>query len=264
MSPVHVSLARGLVMLALAALMLPQEAAAERLITSLSNHRVSVSSNFVGDEVVLFGSVELDKGATPRQQPYDLVVTVIGPRNNERTRRKQRVLGIWMNVDSRAFIDVPSYLVSLSNRPVAAIADELTRRRLQLGVENTMLPQKIGPDVADVVRDDPFRKAFIRLKTERDLYLEIPNGVTFFTPTLFRATIPLPANAPIGTYEIDAELFNEGKPIARGNSALEVIKVGFEQYVATAAVNDGILYGLLTSLMALVTGWLASIVFRRD
>jgi len=43
-----------------------------------------------------------------------------------------------------------------------------------------------------------------------------------------------------------------------------VIKTGVEQYVADAAGNNGLLYGLLTTLMALLTGWIASVVFRRD
>ena len=52
--------------------------------------------------------------------------------------------------------------------------------------------------------------------------------------------------------------------MARTNTALEVIKAGFEQFVADAARDYGLLYGLLTALMALFTGWLASVVFRRD
>ena len=32
-------------------------AAAERLVVSLSNHRVAVTSNFVGEELVLFGTI---------------------------------------------------------------------------------------------------------------------------------------------------------------------------------------------------------------
>ena len=51
---------------------------------------------------------------------------------------------------------------------------------------------------------------------------------------------------------------------ARTNSALEVTKAGFEQYVADAARDHGLLYGLATTLMALLTGWIASVVFKRD
>ena len=148
-------------------------AAAERLVVSLSNHRVAVTSSFVGEELVLFGTIEPDPVTSPLRPPYDLVVTVTGPRQTLRTRRKQRVLGIWVNVDSREFERVPSYLAVLSNRPVNNIANQDTLRRLQIGLDNFLLPQRIGSDVADTVREDPFRRSFLRLQTQQGLYREV-------------------------------------------------------------------------------------------
>jgi len=240
------------------------QAAAERLVVSLSNHRVLITSNFVGEDLVLFGTIEPDPGKTARRASYDLVVTVTGPRQSFRTRRKKRVLGIWVNTASREFVQVPSYLAVLSNRPFAQIADPETLRRQQIGLDNFLLPQRIGPDIADTVRDDPFRVAFVRLESQQGLYREIGNGVTFLTPMVFRAAIPLPADVPTGTYGIDVKLFAGGAMIAHTTSALEVIKAGFEQYVAEAAASNGLLYGIATVLMALTIGWLASVVFRRD
>ncbi len=239
-------------------------AAAERLVVSLSNHRVQVTSNFAGEDLVLFGSIEPDSGKTTLRSGYNLVVTVTGPRETFRTRRKGRVLGIWVNVDSREFVRVPSYLAILSNRPVAEFANEDTLLRLQIGLDNFLLPQRIGPDIADTVRNDPFRVAFVRLENTQGLYRESPKAVTFLTPTVFRVAIPLPADAPTGSYAIDVKLFAEGAIVARTNSALEVIKTGFEQYVADAATDYGLLYGIATAMMALLIGWFASVVFRKD
>jgi uncharacterized protein (TIGR02186 family) len=239
-------------------------AAAERLVVSLSHHRVLVTSSFAGTEVVLFGSVEHDKDNVPRHGGYEVVVTITGPRETERVRHKERVLGIWVNVESRTFVNVPSYLAVLSSKPVNTVADADTLRRLQVGLDNFLLPQRIGPDIADVVRNDPFRMAFLRLKEEHGLYVAQDNAVTFLTPTLFRADIPLPANAPFGTYDVDVKLFADSAMIAQATSALETIKVGFEQFVADAARNHGLEYGLATASMALLIGWFASVVFRKD
>ena len=238
--------------------------AAERLVISLSNARVGVTSSFTGEDLVLFGTIEPDQVKTLLPSGYDLVVTVSGPPESTRTRRKARVLGIWVNVDTREFVNVPSYLAILSNRPVAAIASQQVLRRQQIGLAYTLLRQRIGPDTADTVTNDPFRMSFVRLKEQQHLYREAPEGVTFLTPTVFRAAIPLPANAPNGTYAIDVKLFARGALLARAGSALEVIKTGFEQYVADRAQHDGLLYGLGTTAMALAIGWLASVVFRRD
>jgi len=239
-------------------------AQAERLVSSLSSHRVLITSSFTGTALILFGTVEHDAASVPRRGGYDLVATVSGPRENLVVRRKERVFGIWVNVDSRTFVQVPSYLATLSTKPVEEIANIETLRRLQIGLRRTLLPQQIGPDTADVVRDDPFRIAFLRLKQARNLYVEAPNAVTFLTPTLYSASIPVPAEIPVGSYEVDLKLFADGAMIARGGDAFEIVKFGFEQFVAAGAVNHGLLYGLATALMAMLTGWLASVVFRRD
>ncbi len=81
-------------------------AAAERLVFALSTHRVLINSSFTGAELVLFGTVE--PNGTARQNPgYDLVVTVTGPKQDVVTRRKERMLGIWVNLDSRTFVESP-------------------------------------------------------------------------------------------------------------------------------------------------------------
>ena len=240
--------------------------AAERLVTSISRHQVMVNSSFTGTSIVLFGTVEPDSPAATRRRAagYDLVVTVTGPKQTIVERRKERLLGIWTNVGSRTFVNVPSYLAVLSNQPFEQITDLETVRQLQLGIADKILPQELGSDVGDVGRDDPFRANFIRLKMQHQLYLQRTNGVTLLTPTVFRAEIPLPAEAPIGNYDVDVKVFADGTLLTRANSAFEIIKVGFEQFVANAAQDYGLLYGLTTALMAVMTGWFAAVVFRRD
>jgi uncharacterized protein (TIGR02186 family) len=237
-------------------------ASAERLITSLSNHQVLVTSSFTGIELTLFGSIERDAKTVSRRGEYDIVVTVSGPRETLVVRRKDHVLGIWTNAESRSFLNTPTYLGVLSNRPVGEIASaELMRRQ---GIGMYLVPRPALTSEIQSGEHDIFRDALIRLRKQRKLYVEEPAGVTFLTPNLFRATIRLPAEAPVGTYDVDVRLFADSTELARANSALEVVKVGIEQFIVNAAANHGILYGLFTTLMALATGWFASVVFRKD
>ena len=104
----------------------------------------------------------------------------------------------------------------------------------------------------------------MRLRKEHGLYREETSAVTFLTPTLFRTSIPLPAEVPIGTYDVEIKLFADGALISKAETAFDIVKIGFEQFVANAARNHGFIYGLLTAAMALMSGWAASIVFRRD
>ncbi|WP_409977722.1 TIGR02186 family protein [Bradyrhizobium sp. SZCCHNS2005] len=239
-------------------------ARAERLIVSVSNHRVTVTPNYAGEELVLFGSVEKEAQTPSMRASYDLVVTVLGPRADMVTRRKERKFGIWINTDSRQFLKVPGYLALFANRSFEAIAPPEVQRRQQLGLNNVLLTQRVGPDYADVVPNDAFRSAFVRLQSQHGLYREDTSAVTFLTPTLFRTGIPLPAAVPIGTYEVEIKLFANGTFISKTETAFEIVKIGFEQFVATTARQNGLIYGLVTTAMALMTGWMASIVFRRD
>jgi len=234
-------------------------AQAERLVFALSSHRVLINSSFTGAELVLFGTVE-PNGAVRQNPDYDIVVTVTGPKEDVVTRQKERVAGIWVNADSRTFVDAPAYLAVLSNREIDAIANQETQRRLQIGIDNMV----ISGDSGGVVNGDPFRAAFLRLNRQHGRYREDHKGVTFLTPNLFRAAIQLPANSPIGLYRVEVRLFLDGRMLASHDSALEIVKVGFEQFVATAARDHGFLYGLATVGLALMTGWLAAVVFRRD
>ena len=59
--------------------------------------------------------------------------------------------------------------------------------------------------------------------------------MTFLTPTLFRTGIPLPGEVPIGTYNVEIKLFADGALVTKTDTAFEIVKVGFEQFVATTA-----------------------------
>jgi len=255
---------RLLIALAFATIFGVQPVRAERLIVSVSNHPVTVTPNYSGEELVLFGSIEKDSSTPAGRASYDLVVTVSGPRADMVARRKERRFGIWINTDARDFLEVPSYLALFANRPFDDIASAEVERRQQLGLNNVLLRQRVGSDFGDVVPNDAFRKAFVRLQKRHGLYREDTSAVTFLTPTLFRTGIPLPGQVPIGTYDVEIKLFANGALVTKADSAFEIVKVGFEQFVATTSRQNGLIYGLVTAAMALMTGWLASIVFRKD
>lgn len=251
----------ALLLVAMLALAGSAPAVADGLVLSLSKPRITITSSFSGDSIVLFGvaPAPADDGA-----PQDVVVTVRGPDASFTTWRKERRLGLWTNGESRSFLAAPSYLAVLSNRAPALIAGAETLRKEKAGFINIPLLQRVGFDYADVVTEDPFRQAFLRVKQAQGLYFERPNEVEFLAPHVFRTVIPIPGIAPIGTYQVEVKLFEGGIVTAQGTLPLEVTKVDFEQLVASAAQNHPLLYGLITMLGALAVGFLANLVFRKD
>jgi uncharacterized protein (TIGR02186 family) len=252
----------------MALLMLAASAApamAEQLVTSLSSHRVAIASNFTGDELALFGTIVNPDPRRTGPTAYDIVVTVRGPKRTLVARRKEVVLGLWVNTGSRQFVEIPAYLAVLATRRPRDIAPEAVLRRQQIGLDHILLPQRLVADIGDIGNiADEYRAALIRLKGKGGLYSEEPTGVTFLTPGLFRARISIPASAPVGSYEVETQLLADGTVLAREVSAFELFKVGFEAQVERAATEHPVLYGIAAVVLALFTGWGASVVFRKD
>lgn len=234
-------------------------AKAEDLQVGLAYESIAVTSSFVGDEVVLFGSIENgDLEALTRGQ-YDVVVTIVGPAKEAVVRRKERTFGIWINGAAQRFIRVPSFLSLASNRPLEEIAPPALIDKLQLGYAHLSLkPQDPGSDVAE------FRTALTRLKHREGLARESIAGIRFISKTLFRARLPVPANVPIGRHTVRAYLFKGGDLLVKKSARLSVRKKGFEQFTYNLAHRHSLLYGILAVLIAIATGWLASVVFRKD
>jgi hypothetical protein len=52
--------------------------------------------------------------------------------------------------------------------------------------------------------------------------------------------------------------------VKESSAQLEIRKSGFEQAIFRLAHNHGFAYGLMSIGLAIVTGWLGRILFRRD
>ncbi|UZF92435.1 TIGR02186 family protein [Bosea sp. NBC_00550] len=237
-------------------------ARAETLIAAMSSHQIQITSNYTGSQLTVFGLVERDGRTVSRGDPYDIIVTVRGPRRMLLVREKERLGPIWINRTQRRFPDNPVFLHVASNRPIAEMMNAETARRGRIGLANAELPQGNWVDL------DPssirFRESLTRIMQAKDLYGYEERGVTFLSNALFSAPIDIPATAPTGSYTVDIVLYSGGVPLARQQTSFEVIKTGIEQRLASGAYDWPLLYGFATALLALLLGWGASVVFRRD
>ncbi len=240
-----------------------EPARGESLVTDLSTATVKITSNFTGADVTLFGTVEKDGQSAARLAGHDVIVVLRGPDQSVVARRKERVLGIFVNRRSRAFKTVPAFYEVLSNRPVDDIVDKSVQEAEQLTIDTIDL----GPvPWTEEVFGEPaaFRAAFLRLKREAGLFRDYPFGVSFLSDRLFRADLVLPENTPVGEISATVYLFNDGELLTKKTRALTITKTGFESIMTNLAQNQAWFYGLATVVMALMTGWIGGVVFRRD
>ena len=238
-------------------LALSLSARAEELVVTVAPSQIAVSSSYSGGTVVLFGAVAQSNAVLPRT--YDVAVVVTGPRQNVVTRRKGRIVGVWVNQESRTFYNVPSFLGVLASRQLDEIASAEILRRQGIGLKNALFDAGVQPD-----SNDPFLLNFIDIRRQQGLFDERAGGVTFLSRTAFRTEIPLRDNVPIGEYQVDLKLFHNGEMVGEALSTFSVVKIGVEDLVVNSATNHSLLYGLTVVSLAFFTGWFASIVFRRD
>lgn len=237
-------------------------ARAETLIAAVSSHRISITSNYTGEQLTVFGVIERDGRTTGRGDPYDVVVTVRGPPRMLIVRQKERFGPIWINRTQRRFPDKSVFLSVATNRPIEEMMSPEGARRERIGLANAQRTPDLSFDFdLDISR---FRDALVRIMSEKGLYRYDERGVTFLSPTVFRAPITVPATAPTGSYEIEIVLYAGGVALARQTTNFEVVKIGIEQSLASAAHDRTLLYGLFTAMLALLFGWLATVIFRRD
>lgn len=237
-------------------------ARAESLIAAMSSHQILITSNYTGSQLTVFGVVERDGRTVARGDPYDIVVTARGPRRMLLVREKERLGPIWINRTQRRFPDSSMFLTVASNRPLNEIMGAETARRERVGLENAQKTRDAALDFDTTTAR--FSDGLLRILSEKGLYSAEERGVTFLSSTVFSAPIEVPATAPTGSYEIEIVLYAGGVPLARQTTNFEVVKSGMEQRLASGAHEWPLVYGLITVLMALLLGWLASVVFRRD
>ena len=237
----------------------------EKIESDLSSRRIAIESNFTGQQIVIFGTIENSKQSDFEPGLYDVVVVVRGPKETIIARRKSKVAGIWINTNSLKFANAPGYYALLSRRELKEIASPTILTAYRLGFDSLGL-RPIGKNVAALAAEglSDFKDAVVRIKQREGLYIYDPEGVVFVGRNLFRATVNLPASVPVGRYATDVYLLRNGEVLSHNRSELKISKAGFERFVYSAAFDYPLLYGIIAVLIAMSAGLLASAMTRRD
>lgn len=248
---------RALLLLLLAPLALGQ--AEPRLVPDVSQRDIEIRYSFTGAELLLFGAIVYPGGAAPREGT-EIAVVVKGPLEPIVVREKEKVAGIWMNVERVRFRSVPTFYAVASSRPLEQLIDERIAAIYELGLDNLQLSPGGGVP-AEVLRR--FEQGLIAVKRRNRLYAEYPHGVEITEGVLYRARIDIPARVPVGTYVAETFLIRDGRVIAGASREIRIEKLGFEGFIARAAERWSLAYGIVAVSVSLLLGWGASAAFRR-
>ncbi len=236
----------------------PQVHADERVVASLSQSHVSITTSFSGSKILIFGAVKRET-AIDGSAPLEVVVTVSGPAEPVTVRRKERVAGLWVNVDAVEVDLAPSFYAVSTTGPLGDVLSSTEDLRNDISIDNAI--RSVGAPF-DVEDSAAFTEALIRIREADGLYFVDEGGVDLRESTLFSTEIALPANLVEGDYATRIFLIRGGDVVTDYETAIDVRKVGLERWLYELAHVRPLLYGLLSLFIAISAGWLASAVFR--
>ncbi len=244
---------------ALLALLLATPALAdESIVSGLSQNRVSITADFVGSEILVYGAVKRD-APTPEGSPLEVIVTVEGPATPLTVRRKERVAGIWINNASVRVDSAPSFFAVATTGPLSHILSDTENLRFNVTIERVIRAVGI---TAEAEKAGEFLLALLRVRTQEDRYRILEGKVELTEDTLFRTDVELPANLIEGEYKVRIFLLRDQKVVAHQERVVGVRKVGLERFIFNLAHQQPLIYGLVSLVLAALAGWGASAAFR--
>lgn len=226
----------------------------EEIVLGLSQDEVAITATFEGSEILVFGAVRRD--SVPPKGLLGVIVAVAGPDTPLVVRRKDRRLGIWVNVDDVSIDAAPSFYAVASSAPLDKIlrASEDLHNRITL----PRVVREVGTNVLD---SRSFSRALMRIREQNGLYQTLESTVDVSRETLFETRIAMPANLIEGFYKVRIFLTRDGNVIDKYETTIPVKKVGLERWLYNLAHEQAVIYGLMSLAIAIAAGWLASAAF---
>lgn len=253
--------ARGALLLALAMPALIG-AAKPKLVPDVSDRTIEIAYSFTGADLLLFGAILYPGGRTPDADtaPTDIITLVKGPSQSVTVRGKRQVAGIWVNSGRMRYRTAPAFYALASSRPVDRILDERQRAIYELGLDSLLLSPSTNAPVADQQR---FAQGLVSLREREGLYSDRPGAVEITDGVLYRARIAIPARVPVGHFTAETFLVRDGRVLAVAVREIDIRKSGFERFVARAARQHPIRYGVAAVALSVMLGWAAGYIARR-
>lgn len=233
-------------------------AGAQQVIAGLSQNRISISADFEGSEILIFGAIKRDAPALDLDA-LGVIVTVEGPSQRLTVRLKERKALIWVNDAATEIARAPSFYAVSTSGPLSQIVSITADLQHRITV-----PRAIRTAGAPMTGDYPlsYTDALIRIRERQNLYQTNIGAVTVREGTLFDTSIALPANLVEGRYRARIFLTQARRVVAEYETSIHVEKVGLERFLHRLAHERPLAYGVLSLVIAIAAGWGASAAFR--
>lgn len=232
--------------------------AQEEVVLGLSQNRVAITADFDGSEILIFGAVKRET-PIPRSVPLEVIITVSGPSSPVVVRRKEKKLGIWINVDSVLVDSAPSFYAVATSGPLESILSDTEDLRHRVSIERAI--RSVGAAM-NIRGAQDFADAVVRIREEEGLYSLRPSTVAVDEQTLFRTAIKMPSNLTEGVYTTRVLLTRDREVVSAFETEIDVRKVGLERFLYALSREKPLVYGIMSLVIAVLAGWGASAAFQ--
>jgi uncharacterized protein (TIGR02186 family) len=224
--------------------------------SNVSPDTISVNSFYRGSKVTITG--ETDAG-------NEIIIKVSSPEVKAHLRKKGKAGGVlWMNVGELEFNPASDVYFIYSTKDIKEILSEKEQDKYSIGYDAFKRLVEVSP-VSGESEKERWIAEFIRFKEKGHIYGVFQGKIetmTIGSKITYNLTEGWPYEAPPMEYKISVYAVKDGAVTDSTEESLVVEKTGILKFLSDMAFNHEIIYGIIAIIIAVVAGFIVSLLFK--
>ena len=235
-----------------------EEPASGTLVTDATKSVIEIGLRYNGDRIDFFGTLA-------GTDADGLIVKLTSPAETVKINVKGRVGPFWMNTRQYQVENVPSMYQIQASDPLDELTTPELAEELQIGYDTikNQLKYHIVKGTEEENEADTIFNGLLQIKHEAELYsIDDTGRIDIKEGKLFNHYFDFPSGAKPGIYNVEYFLIKDKKLVGKTSDTIHIKKVGMVAYIARAAEEHPVVYGICAVLIALGTGLAVGFVFK--
>jgi uncharacterized protein (TIGR02186 family) len=225
--------------------------------------RMKVQPDIINIDALYNGTTIIAAGSIPADS--EVIVRFVGAPSDLHMKEKGKVFGLlWMNLGSLTIKDVPNVCIVCSG--IDSVASDTARSPAVRDLHLTGLKLSAKVESSTAADGAGSMEELIKLKESEGLYREMTGRISYGPASdgsgTFKAEVPVPSRLSPGKYTVDVAAIKDGVIIARSELPVTVRLVGAPAFLANLAFGYGAIYGILATIIAMLSGLAIGMVFQ--
>ena len=232
--------------------------ASRALVTNATKSVIEIGLRYNGDRIDFFGTLAGTEADA-------MIVKLTSPAETVKINVKGRVGPFWMNTRQYQVENVPSMYQIQATDQLKKITTPELNEELQIGYETikSQLKYHIVKGEEQETDGDTIFDGLLQIKHEAELYsIDDAGRIEIKEGKLFNHYFDFPSGAKPGVYNVEYFLIKDKKLVGRASDTIHIKKVGMVAFIAQAAEEHPVVYGICAVVIALGTGLAVGFVFK--